>query len=355
MSTANGADLTVDIVIDNYNYGRFLGEAIESARGQSHFKVNVIVVDDGSTDGSRELLADCGDDVEVVLKENGGQASAVNEGLRHCRGDVVIFLDSDDLLRPEAAATVATAFATDEAIAKVQYRMEVVDAEGRPTGATKPAPHLPAPNGDVRAQELAAPFDMAWRATSGNAFRVEALRRILPMPERDFRRCADWYLVHLSALLGPVVSLEAIGAAYRVHGDNSYEPEAPGFDLPRIRTTIEFAAATKRELARLADELELPRPDPILSVWDLANRLISLRADPALHPLPGDSRHGLVADALRALRRREDVGAAMKAMFVIWFAVTALAPRRAVPRLGEFFLYSERRPQLNRLLGRLHR
>ena len=87
-------DLTVDIVVNNFNYGRFLPLAIASACDQTHEKVNVIVVDDGSTDDSRDLLEEAPEGVEVILKENGGQASAMNVGLSHCHGDIVMFLDS---------------------------------------------------------------------------------------------------------------------------------------------------------------------------------------------------------------------------------------------------------------------
>ncbi len=145
-------ELAVDIVIDNYNYGPSSRAAIESALAQTHEPVKVIVVDDGSSDGSRELLGDYADQVEVVLKENGGQASAINAGFEHCRGDVVIFLDADDLLDPGAAARVAAAFAADGALSKVQYRMDTIDAEGNSTGVLKPPSHLPMPSGDVRAE-----------------------------------------------------------------------------------------------------------------------------------------------------------------------------------------------------------
>ena len=143
------SEIAVDIVIDNYNYGRFLGRAIESARAQTHPTSRVIVVDDGSSDDSREVIAAFRDRVdEVVLKENGGQASAINAGIEHCRGDVVIFLDSDDLLLPEAAARHADLFAADPELAKVQARMEVIDAEGRRSGVLKPPAHLPLPSGE---------------------------------------------------------------------------------------------------------------------------------------------------------------------------------------------------------------
>jgi glycosyltransferase involved in cell wall biosynthesis len=342
----SGAELAVDIVIDNYNYDAFLAAAIESALAQTHERVGVIVVDDGSTDGSRELLGEYSDRVEVVLKENGGQASALNAGFERCRGDVVIVLDADDLLHPEAAARVAAAFSADGALAKAQYRMDTIDAEGRSTGAIKPPPHLMMPSGDVRADELAFPFDLTWLAMSGNAFRRDALERILPIPEPPFRICADWYLVHLTALLGPVASLQEVGASYRVHGTNSYEQQAARLDLDHVRRTVELAGATIGELERLADELGLERPDPILSTWDLANRLVSLRLDPERHPIATDSLTGIVRDAARAVRLRSDSSLPKKALFLAWFGLTASAPRRAVTRLAELFFFPERRPDL---------
>lgn len=348
-------DLAVDVVINNYNYGRFLADAIESALGQSHGRVRTIVVDDGSSDGSRKLLRDYEDRVTIVLKENGGQASALNLGMERSEGDLVIFLDADDTLHPEAAARVAAAFAANEAVVKVQFRTEVIDAEGEPTGAIKPAAHLPMPSGDLRRDELAFPYDLVWMATSANAFRAEALRRILPIPERDFRLCADWYLVHLTALLGEVVSLEEVCGSYRLHGANSYEPQGADLDIAHLRTTIGFAAVTSPQLLRLAGELGLPRPEQILSLADLANRMISLKLEPGLHAIESDRAAGLVLDASRAARRRSNVSTVMKAMFVAWFAAMAIVPRPLARRLATLFLFPQRRSSLNRLLGRFQR
>jgi glycosyltransferase involved in cell wall biosynthesis len=347
--------LAVDIVIDNYNYGRFLPRAIDSALGQTHENVNVIVVDDGSTDDSRQVLRDYEDRATLVLKENGGHASAFNAGVERCRGDVVIFLDADDVLKPEAAARAAGAFAADPSVVKVQSRMEVVDASERPTGGVKPPPHLPMPNGDVREAELAYPFDLPWVPTSANAFRRDAMRTILPIPEDAFRMCAERYLVHLIALLGPVVSLDEIGACYRVHGTNAYESEQSDLDLSRIRFTIEVERTISAGLLRLAEDLALPHPDRILSLADLANRMISLRLEPQRHPVPEDGRVSLLTDAVRAAARRSNVSPAMKPLFVGWFAAMAALPRPLARRLAILFLFPERRGSLNRLLGRFQR
>lgn len=354
-ATETGVDFAVDIVIDNYNYGRFVADAIESALAQTHPNVNVIVVDDGSTDDSREVIARYGAGLDVVLKENGGQASALNAGFARCDGDAVIFLDSDDVLRPDAAALVARAFAAEPQAVKVQYRMAVIDENGRATGNVQPLEHLPLPTGDVRQAELTFPFDLVWMGMSGNAFRSSALRRLLPIPEREDGLGADWYLVHLAPLLGHVVSLEDVAGGYRIHGDNMYASRDTTLELSHVRDTIDCAAATRHALERLAGELGLARrPGPILSVADIAHRLVSAKLAPELHPLPGDRVVPLALDGVRAARRRFDVSSAMKMMLAGWFAAMALAPRPLARRLAERFLLPERRPGLNRLLARLH-
>jgi hypothetical protein len=350
------AAIAIDIVINNHNYASFLPAAIESARAQDHEEVSVIVVDDGSTDGSRRLLEDTSADIEAVLKENGGQASALNAGLRRCTGDVVMFLDADDVLRPQAAGRVAAAFAAEEEAVKVQFRLDVIDAGGAPTGALKPAAYQRMPSGDMRATELASPYDLAWLPTSAIAFRRAALGPILPIPEDMYPVTgADWYLNHLPALLGPIVSIDEVLGSYRVHGANRYEPQRTELDLDRLRETIGFARVTSAELLRLAAELDLPHPDRILSIADLANRMISVRMDPARHPLPGDRPGRLLADSVRAARRRTIATAPIKAAFVAWFAAMAVLPRRLARPLAELFLFPARRDRLNPLLGRLQR
>jgi hypothetical protein len=239
---------------------------------------------------------------------------------------------------------------------KVQYRMEVIDPEGRPTGVTKPYEHVPLPDGDVRKAELTFPFDLAWLPTSGNAFRSEALRRILPIPEEDYRILADAYLVHLTPLLGTVVSCRDVAACYRVHGENRYEPQAADLDLDYVRTAVVCAAATKRALERLAGELGLPRPPgPILSVSDVGHRLISLRLDRDRHPIRSDRVRTLVVDGVRAASRRFDVSVTMKLLMSGWFVSMALAPRPFARRLAQTFVFPERRARLNPVLRRYHR
>lgn len=347
-------DVSVDVVIDNFDYARFLAAAIDSALAQTHASTRVIVVDDGSTDDSRSIIASYGDAVVPVLKRNGGQASALNAGYAKSAADVVLFLDADDALLPDTAARVALAFADNPRAVKVQYRMEVIDANGMRTGVTKPAPHLRLPEGDVRRQVLAFPFDLTWMPTSGNAFSRSVLQGVMPIPEREFAACADWYLQHVTPLFGPVVSETWIGAQYRVHGRNSYELSSHRLSLEHVRHTVEYAAVTRAQIVRVADELGLEHEE-ILSVSDLANRLILHRLDRERPPIASDSIRAILASAWRATSRRTDVSAGMRALFHAWFIAMAVAPRVAAVPVAEQFLFPERRRRVNGLLARMQR
>ena len=347
----------IDVVINNYNYGRFLGAAIESALTQTHPHVRVVVVDDGSTDDSASVIRSFGDRVLAVFKQNGGQASALNAGFAAATGEVAILLDADDVLDHEIAAHVAAAFTAHPDLAKIQWRMEMIDADGRPTGIVDPADHIPLPNGDMRRAELRFPFDIAWAATTGNALPLEVVRRVLPIPEERYRVSADWYLQHLTPLLGPVRTLDLIGARRRVHGANAFEQAADAeLDFRWVRERIRYAANVRTDLEALARELALmDDAGPLIAVSDAAFRLISMRLEPAGHPLGRERIGALVAMGIRASLRRFDISPMMRAAFCAWFVAMSAAPPPLARRLALGFVFPDRRPALNRLLARLHR
>ncbi len=358
VALAAARPLRIDIAVNNFNYGTFVAEAIDSALAQDYPHVRVIVVDDGSTDDSREIIGGYGKRIAIVLKENGGQGSAFNAGFAAGDGDIVMFLDADDLLDPLIAARVADAFTVQPQAAKVQWHLELADASGAPTGIVKPGPHLPLPDGDMRRAELAFPFDIAWTATSGNAYPRWALSELLPMPEPDYRIAADAYLQHLPALLGPVVSLEPVGALRRVHGANLHEQATnDSLDVARVRTSIRSARVTSAHLDLLAARLGLDRGERrrALSVSYLAQRLISLRLEPSEHPIAGEHRARLLLLGLRAAAGRFDVAPPLRLAFALWFLAVAFAPRAIARRLGELLLFPERRGGVNRVLAVLHR
>src|SRR5215212_9115311 len=102
--------MLASVVVNNFNYERFVAGAIESALEQTYGATEVVVVDDGSTDASREVIERYDGRVVSVFKDNGGQGSAFNAGFRASRGDVVLYLDADDMLLPAAVARAMERF-----------------------------------------------------------------------------------------------------------------------------------------------------------------------------------------------------------------------------------------------------
>jgi hypothetical protein len=354
---SSSASTDVSIVIVNHNYGRFVAEAIESALGQIHDRVEVIVVDDGSTDDSRDVIECYRDRVVRVLKENGGQASAFNAGFRHASGNAVIFLDADDVLDRSTAARVAAAFTSRPELAKVHYRLELMDGDGQPTGTLVPPAAVPLPAGDLRELVRLHPDDVPYPPASGNAFAVWALQRVLPMPEDDYRILADVYLLNLIPLLGPVEVLDGSGGRYRVHDANSHY--ASTLRLDRVRATVRTTHATHAHMKELAESLGLggfPEPErDDRSLVFLSQRLVSRKLDPQSHPFPGDSLPRLAGRGATAALWRPDLSVGLKLLYIAWFLAMAAAPRQPATWLAEQMLYPKRRRALSRIVEWLRR
>ncbi len=103
----------VSVVVNNYNYARFVPRAVASALAQAGVDAEVIVVDDGSIDQSREILDGFRDRAEIVFQDNRGQAAAINAGVKASRGEIICFLDADDWWAPGKLAAVVAAFRAD--------------------------------------------------------------------------------------------------------------------------------------------------------------------------------------------------------------------------------------------------
>ena len=210
---------TLSVIINNFNYDRFVGAAIDSALDQGD-DVEVIVVDDGSTDKSRSVIASFESRITAILQENAGQAAAFNAGFAASNGEIIVFLDADDLLAPGAAETIRAVF-TDPSVAKLHWSLWEVDGEGNRTGKLRPEALMP--EGDLRQRVVEhGPLGHSNPPTSGNAFARRVLERILPMPEADYRICADAYVVMLASIHGELRRSLTPLSYWRRHGENRY-------------------------------------------------------------------------------------------------------------------------------------
>ena len=247
----------VSVVIASYNYGRFLRDAVDSALAQAHPRLEIIAVDDGSTDGSREILAGYKDRIVTVLKDNGGHASAINAGVARCRGELVALLDSDDVFLPGKIERVVRAHRESPRAVLIHHRLRTVDALGTPRGPGWPRDVW---TGDVRERAARAGGWWPRPTTSAMTFTRSFLEQILPMREDSEPGRAIWpdaYAGDLAPFFGEIAGIPETLSHYRVHGQNSQLR----FDAKKQLRQIEFEHHQVREaLARLG------RPDSIAPI-----------------------------------------------------------------------------------------
>jgi glycosyltransferase involved in cell wall biosynthesis len=326
----------VTVLINNHNYGRFLATAIESAIAQTYRHLEIVVVDDGSTDDSRAVITRYGDRINAVSKGNGGQASAFNVGFARSRGQIVTLLDADDVLDPSLVERVVEAFATHHDAGLVQCRLRLADAEGTPTGAMVPPSYVRMPTEDLRLRPDALNNGSWWAPTSGISVSSSVLARVLPLPEDLFRISADIGLIRASALCAPVVSIGGTAGLYRSHGANY--ANAAKLNLRRIESDARRFVEQQRFLRGFADSVGVvgypPDPyavsDPVFAIQRAL--LVKLGRDGAA--LPGDTPLSVCRRGIHVAVSRPDVGRVVKALLVGWFSLMTVLPRPLAARLA---------------------
>ena len=124
---------SISVLIDTYNHEQFIAQAINSVLEQdiSMADVEIIVVDDGSTDRTPEIIRGFEPRVRVVSKSNGGQASAFNAAISQCHGEIIAFLDGDDWWEKEKLRAVLREFEANPEIGAVGNGLFEVDAQGK--------------------------------------------------------------------------------------------------------------------------------------------------------------------------------------------------------------------------------
>lgn len=241
----------VSVVVLNYNYGHYLPQCLDSALAQDHAPIEIIVVDDGSTDGSAAVLDRYGDRVAVCFKENGGMVSAMNKGLTLAHGSIVVFVDADDTLAPDAVSTHVKAL-RDRRVVRSQIYLHVLTETGI-TGEQMPARF--APDGDLRDLTLRqGPGAYVSAPNSGNAWARWFLEEVFPLPEQPRSIGAETYLMDAAPLFGRVaVQYGAPKGTYRFH-QTSMNGRIAAMTADNMRRILLHLDARRTWLAAVARE-----------------------------------------------------------------------------------------------------
>ncbi len=238
--------MRISVIIGTYNYGRFIEEAVDSVLAQDWKggTLELIVVDDGSTDDTRQRLARYGRAVHYLYQENAGQAAAFNAGFKASSGDIICFLDADDSWKPEKLRKTAEAFAADPGAGMVQHFMMDVS----PDGSAMPQ------RLEVRREryELEDLLDgtASFTGTSGLAFRRSVLEKLMPVPAGLFY-CADEYLYTTVLFHAGIRSVNEVLGLKKIHGANWFAGTIG--DTRRLKNYIKVKTAIIAEIdSRLA-------------------------------------------------------------------------------------------------------
>lgn len=221
------AEPLVTILINNYNYGDFVADAIESALNQTYPNIEVIVVDDGSTDNSKEVIMSYGNKIIPILQENGGQASAFNSGFAASQGEIICLLDSDDLFVPEKVKEVVDQFQADPSIGWIYHPQKLVDSDKNeiPESKLDDQPDS-SKTYDFRPYIKRGKLNnylpsIGLQATSAFCFQRSLLNKILPMPE-SIRIVSDNYVKYLALGLNKGFVISKFLSIQRIHDKNAF-------------------------------------------------------------------------------------------------------------------------------------
>ena len=248
----------VTVLIDTYNHEHFIVQALQSVLDQDFDmeQVEIIVVDDGSTDSTPEKIAAYWGRVRLVRKANGGQASAFNTGIPLARGDIIAFLDGDDWWHPGKLRSVTNALSRHPQVVAVGHGL-VLAHEGGPQSPLLPQMMESERVFNLHSQLGAETFSTSscFFGTSRLAVRRQALMQLLPVPEALIVE-ADEFLFTLLPALGDVLLLREALCYYRIHDGNLFQ--FSGADERRLRLKMQVMNCLAAVLPPKLHDLGVP-------------------------------------------------------------------------------------------------
>lgn len=297
-------------VVSNYNHATYIGDAVRSVLACGDPDSEVIVVDDGSTDGSREVLTEFQNhpQVKVVLQENGGQTSAFNRGYREAQGEIIALFDGDDFWFPhkirECRALIADHGLEDQHYLIRHPLLRMWD--DRPIGASNDEYAFDTHHGRIEIpwgtsglvttpeRELADlrmhrfPIYLGGRFGGSTVAARKTLDLVFPLPEGEIKHYGDTYPITGGGLVAPVYGLMKYLGVYRMHGGNH--------SITRGRAPMAIQKLIERHAQEVLDRLGVD---------------IRVSFEESLAARPYLMEQGRLSDVLLAQRARATAGSAV--------------------------------------------
>jgi glycosyltransferase involved in cell wall biosynthesis len=255
----------ITALIDTYNQERYVEQAVASVldQGLSASELEIVIVDDGSTDRTSSILQKFVPRVKYLRKENGGQASALNTALREVHGPIVAFLDGDDWWAKGKLRAVLDCFENNDGIAAVGHGYFEVFGDAPPCEMFVATSTCFLDLSSTQAAQVAS-LGRTLLGTSRLAVRREILERIGELPSQLIF-CADTPILTLSLALGGAIVLERPLCFYRYHSENLFARGAA--DAQKLRRTSDTLAFLLEYLPKRLSEFGVPE-DRITSLLE---------------------------------------------------------------------------------------
>ena len=314
--------MKLSVIIANYNYRDFVGAAIASALAIDWPDKEVIVVDDASTDDSKNVIDGFHGKVTAYFRPKSHQLGAHRFGFEQSKGEVIILLDADDLLEPEVMREIEDVWRPG--VSKVQYRMNLIDAAGIQLGSAIPQFPPTNPPEKLRRTYLRT---MAYTTPpgSGNAYSRDFVRNAYAVAPSTMR-WSDDVLLTLAPLLGDVLTIRKPLARYRIHSAN--DGVLGCLDATKLRNRLKQDVEKASLFITVSRQHSLPiSHDPLArSLNHLQYRLASYLVEPSAHPFQRDTLSALVLRLALATTASSQMRLRDKAIMLAWVVACALSP-----------------------------
>lgn len=206
-------NILVTVAVCSFNQDQFVRSAIHSILNQTYKKIELIIVNDGSTDDTKKIIEEFKERANIINKINGGQASSYNAAINIATGKIIFFLDADDFYYPQTIERVVNVM-SDSGAVKAHFFLDCVNEYDEPLSLR--TPRLLS-SGFMHDKIINEGWLYYSAPGSGNAYDTATLKQIGALPESiDDKHGADFFLIHACSLYGEIVSVHETLAAYRV-------------------------------------------------------------------------------------------------------------------------------------------
>jgi glycosyltransferase involved in cell wall biosynthesis len=330
----------ISVIVPSYNYEDYIAECIESVLSQSYSNVELIIVDDCSTDDTREIIKSYGEKVTHVFHEvNSGHGAAFNSGFLASSGEIITFLDADDYMLPGCLQSIAANYEFD--VALYHYYLDMVDVNGVKID-NFPRKEIGLDTGHLE-MKICNVGRIKSTVTSGLSFSRTALNKVMPMDPETYRQGGDGYLCAVVPLYGRVKAIDKNLAAYRQHGKN--HSKFSQVIVGRAKWCQEHNSERYKSIRFHANNLSLTVNEPLgaSDILYLEQLVVLYLSNTPFKNEVFTNRLNLLQTVIRALNNASMKGKKGKFLYLFWFVI-CVTPKSKALELLSWKLNAQSRP-----------